>query len=318
MKKSSIQSIVLAITYKCNLKCKMCNIWQEENPRDISLDCLDNLKDLKYINLSGGEPFLYPYLISLIRKLKKNNPQSQIIISTNAYAHDLILKSVKEILTIDPQIGIRVSLDGVGKIHNQIRGLENAYENVLKSLKILKDIGVQNLGVAFTLMPDNNDQIKKVYNLSRELDIQFSISSVQNSDIYFNKSNNNLDFNDQIDQDLNYIIKKELNSWNFKKWLKAYFIFGLKYYIQTKKRLIPSDTGEFSVFIDVDGEIYPSNLVNEKLGNIKDIDLDDINYKNEAINDHWTVCTIRGAMKKYWYKVIWWIIKNKFKTILNK
>jgi MoaA/NifB/PqqE/SkfB family radical SAM enzyme len=315
MKKSSIQSAVLAITYKCNLKCKMCNIWQDPNPSDISLDYLDNLKDLKYINLSGGEPFLKENFVDLIKKLKENNPQSNIIISTNGYARDLIMRSVKKIITIDPNIGIRVSLDGIGDLHNKIRGLDNAYEMAIKTIEGLQKIGIENLGVAFTLMPENKNEIKKVYKLSKELDIQFSISSVQNSDIYFNKDNNNLSFDSQIDKDLNYIIKKELKSWNFKRWLRAYFIFGLKYYIETKKRLIPSDTGEFSVFIDVEGEIYPSNLVSKKLGNIKDTNLNDLKYKNQATNDHWTVCTIRGAMKKYWYKVIFWVLKNKIKTL---
>ena len=318
MKKSSIQSVVLAITYKCNLKCKMCNIWQNPNPSDISLDYLNNIQGLKYINLSGGEPFLQKNLTDIIKKLKENNPQSNIIISTNGYARDLIVKSMEEIITIAPQIGVRVSLDGIGDLHNKIRGINDAYEKAIDTVRSLKKIGLNNLGIAFTLMPDNSDQIRKMYDLSKELDVQFSISSVQNSDIYFNKSNNNLNFNDQIDEDLNYIIKEELSSWNFKRWLRAYFIFGLKYYIETKKRLIPSDTGEFSVFIDVDGEIYPSNLVSEKLGNIKNTRLDELKYENKFTDDHWTVCTIRGTMKKYWYKVMIWVLKNKVKAILDK
>jgi Fe-coproporphyrin III synthase len=312
MKKSSIQSIVLALTAKCNLRCQMCNIWQEDNPQDISLDYLNNLKDLRYINLSGGEPFLHPQLIQIIQKLKRNNPQSQIIISTNGYATKLILDLVSKIITIDPGIGIRVSLDGIGDVHNKIRGLDNAYDNALKTLQGLKDLGVKNLGLAFTLMPNNKNQIEKIYLLAQKLDVQFSISSVQNSDIYFNKKDNDLEFDPQIAESLNYIIQQELKSFHFKKWLRAYFVWGLKYYLKTKQRLISSDTGKFSIFIDVQGNIYPSNLVNKKLGNIKNITLSDINYQNKIINDHWTICTLRGSMKKYWYKVVWWIIKNKF------
>ena len=318
MKKSSIQSIVLAITYKCNLKCKMCNIWQDPNPSDISLDSLDNLKDLKYINLSGGEPFLHSNLVGIIKKLKNNNPQSQIIISTNGYASDLIVNSIKRIIAIDPNIGIRISLDGIGEIHDNIRGVPNTYAKVIETVESLKKIGIDNLGIAFTLMPENKNQIKKLYQLSKKLDVQFPMSSVQNSDIYFNKANNNLDFDFQIKKDLSYIIKEELKSWNFKKWLRAYFIFGLKHYLKTKERLIPSDAGKFSAFVNVEGNIYPSNLINQKLGNIKNIKLNDVKYQNKVIDDHWTICTIRGGMKKYWYQVIFWILKNKIKTILNK
>jgi len=315
MKKASIKSIVLAITYKCNLRCKMCNIWQELNPGDISLNYIDNLQGLKYINLSGGEPFLNTNLVDIIKKLKKNNPQSQIIISTNGYARDLIIESTKKIIAIDPNIGIRVSLDGIGELHNQIRGLENAYEMAIDTVQSLKKLGIDNLGIAFTLMSDNKDQVKKMYQLSKELEVQFSMSSVQNSDIYFNKDSNNLDFDSQIEKDLNYIIRKELKSWNPKRYLRAYFIFGLKHYIETNQRLIPSDTGEFSVFIDAGGDIYPSNLVNQKLGNIKNTKLESLKYQNKATDDHWTVCTIRGGIRKYWYKVMFWIIKSKLKVL---
>jgi len=311
MKKSNIKSVVLALTYKCNLRCQMCNIWQDPNPQDISLSYLDNLENLKYINLSGGEPFLKNDLVEVIKKLKKNNPDSQIIISTNGYATDLIINSIKKMLWIDPQIGIRVSLDAIGELHNEIRGVANTYTRAIETIKKLKELGIKNLGIGFTLMSNNIDQIRNIYQLSKELDIQFSISSIQNSDIYFNKANNNLEFNSQIEEGLNYLIKQELKSGNFKKWLRAYFIFGLKEYIKTKKRLIPSDTGEFSVFIDANGDIYPSNLVSQKLGNIKNTKLSDLEYKNKVTNDHWTICTLRGSMKKYWYKVIWWIIKNK-------
>jgi len=83
MKKSSIKSIVLAVTYKCNLRCKMCNIWQNQEVENLDLSYFSNIKNIKYINISGGEPFLRSDLIELVKIIKKNNPKSNIIISSN-------------------------------------------------------------------------------------------------------------------------------------------------------------------------------------------------------------------------------------------
>ncbi len=61
MAKSTINptdaSIIL--TYRCPMRCQMCNIWQ--NPTDkaeeIKAEDLKTLPKLKFINLTGGEPF---------------------------------------------------------------------------------------------------------------------------------------------------------------------------------------------------------------------------------------------------------------------
>ncbi len=295
----------------------MCNIWQKKNPKDLALEYIDKLKNLKYINLSGGEPFLNKDLVLIVEKLKKNNPQAQIIISTNAYASDLILRITKEIIKIDSQIGIRVSIDGIGEIHNKIRGLKDAYQKAIGTIKGLQKIGINNLGLAFTLMPSNTKELRKVYQLAQDLGLEFSIASVQNSEIYFNKSNNKLEFNSQIESDLNYIIRRELSSDNLKKYLRAYFIFGLQHYLKTKQRLIPADAGQYSIFIDVLGNIYPSNLINYKIGNLKNTKLENLYYQSEFKDGHWSICTIRGSMKKYWYKVVFWILINKLKLIFK-
>ena len=315
MKKSSIKSVVIAITDKCNLKCQMCNIWKNDNPNELSMDNFEQLTDLKYINLSGGEPFLRSDLYEIIKLLKKNNPNSNIIISSNGLMTNKIVSLMKKLMFIDKGIGIRISIDGIGQTHDKIRGVEGTYENAVQTIKELKENNIENLGIGFTINNDNKDEIIKVYELSKKLKIEFSMSSIQNSDIYFNKKDNNLLFDENLEKQINYIINDQIKSWNLKKWLRAYFDFGLLIYLKTKKRILPSDAGKFSIFIDTYGNIYPSNLINEKIGNLKNPNWNKFKYKNTG--GHFTVCTIRGSMKKYFYKVIYWIVKTKIKNILR-
>lgn len=316
MKKSSIKSIVIALTEKCNLKCQMCNIWKIQNPTDLSLQNIEKLHDLKYINLSGGEPFLKTDLYEIVKLIKKNNPKSNIIISSNGFMTDTIVSMMKKLIFIDKNIGVRISIDGISETHNKIRGLENSFENAIETIKELKENHISNLGIAFTVSDYNKNEIIDVYKLSKKLSIEFSLSSVQNSEIYFSKLDNKISLDNNLINSINYIIKDQLKSFSLKKWLRAYFDFGLLYYLRNKKRLIPADSGNFSVFIDSGANIYPSNLISDVLANLANSNLDNLNYKS-LTEEHFSICNTRGSMKKYFYKVIYWIVKEKIKLLFK-
>ncbi len=321
MKKSSIKSIVIATTYKCNAKCKMCNIWQNQDKMDLPLESFSNIKNIRYINISGGEPFLRNDLEDLIKILKSNNPEAEFIISSNGYATNLILEKTKKILKIDPKIGIRISIDGLENTHNKIRNVSNIFQNAINTVKELKKLGIENLGIAFTIMNDNTNELINVYELSRKLNVDFSMSSVVSSDIYFQKQDNSINPSQLLKNQINSIIKSQLKTFNPKKWFKAYFNYGILYYLLKGKRILCSDSGINSLFIDIDGNVYISNMSNFCVGNLSNIDLENINldeilkYKEEN-QEPWSICTSRMAIRKNFHKIIPWIIINKIKAHL--
>lgn len=324
MKKFIPRDATLAITYKCNSRCEMCSIWQIPNPVSLALICFDNLSpDLKYINISGGEPFLSPNLPEIIARIKKACPRAQLIISSNGYATDLISQTMVKILAIDPNIGIRISLDGLKETHNRIRGYADFFARAMNTVDRLKEMAVKNLGFSFTIMDSNIDDLIKIYDLSRQKDIQLALALVQNSDIYFHKSDNRLSSVARIESALDYIIKKELAGWNIKHWLRAYYDYGLRYNLTTGRRLLPSGAAFDSLFVDPSGDVYPSNLIALKMGNLKEKTLDEIwsgdlaaavreKINKQEISESWIICTIRGEIKRHLLKVGWWVLKNKF------
>lgn len=314
----------IAVTYKCNSRCRMCNIWRTENPADLSLNYFYNLSQhLKYINLSGGEPFLRPDLPQIVKIIKRVSPRAKIIISTNGLASDLIVRMTKQILAIDKNIGIRISLDDLGSAHDEIRGVAGIYRQVLKTADALKGLGIKNLGFSFTIMDDNVAQLKAVYDLARSFGLELALAAVQNSEIYFKKNDNKLEWHGDLEYNLRYVIRQELASRSIKRWFRAYYNYGLLYFAKHKKRLLVSGAGFDSLFIDPSGDIFPSNLINLNIGNLDHGQLDKIwnsisaqeirrKIKDENILENWIICTIRDEMKKHIFKVACWILKNKF------
>ena len=329
-KKLIPRDATVAITYACNSRCQMCNIWQIKNPPLLSLKAVDNLSPaLKYINLTGGEPFLHPRIVDIVKTIKGNNPHVQIIISTNGLATELIRKTMAQIYKIDKKIGIRVSIDGLKETHNKIRGVDNMFDKAMGTVKALREIGIKNLGISFTIMENNASEIKDIYNLAKKEKLQLALALVQNSDIYFSKKTNKINTVSRVASGLDYIIKQELSSWHPKKWARAFYDYGLKLYALKKERLLPSGAGFDSLFIDPNGKVYPSNLINLEIGDIKKDRLDAIwqsakagevreKIKKENIQESWIICTIRGEMKKKIYKVLSWILINKTMMQIRK
>jgi len=314
----------IAITYKCNSRCQMCNIWQMQNPPELPVEWFANLNpELKYINLTGGEPFLHPRLPEIVRMVYRVAPKAQIIISSNGLATDLIIETMKEILKSGANVGVRISLDGIGETHDRIRGIPGMFGYATQTVRCLQALGLKNIGFSFTIQDENKDDLLKVYDLSRQMGVELALALVQNSEIYFSKDSNRINAVEAVEKNLTEVIRRELAGPTRKHWLRAYYDYGLLLYLTEGKRLLPSGAGLDSLFIDPSGKIYPSNLINLEMGKLGTGTLKNIwnstkanavrdKIRQDNISESWIICTIRGEMKKHFLKVIWWIARNKF------
>jgi len=169
------KQIVFSITDQCNSKCVHCNIWNKKSPKkelipdDIEKIFSDVLfEHLEGVILSGGEISLRNDLKNFMLAIYKNHPEIDIWISTNALLPDKIITLVREILKYDYKIGVGISLDGIGKKHDKIRGVPGNFKKVDYLIKELKNMQKSyfKLGIAigFTLSDktvENLDDVKK-------------------------------------------------------------------------------------------------------------------------------------------------------------
>ncbi len=314
MKNSTIKDVVLAVTYRCNSRCRMCSIWQIKNhDQELSASDINNLPaGLKSINLSGGEPFLRVDLPEIVATVKKRCPAAKITISSNGFATERIFDLMNKIVKIDPQIGVAISLDGVGAAHDEIRGVPGGFDKAMKTLRGLKESGVKNLRLAFTIGDYNYPELKKVYELSKKEGVEMTLAAVHSSENFFGQENL-INSSEKIIAELDWLKQEELSSWNIKRWLRAYFIYGLTEFVRSGRRVLPDYSGCLNCFIDPQGAVFPCDISPEKIGDLK---------KNFVLSDSikkipasWMICTAREAMRRHWFKVGMWILKNKF---LNK
>jgi len=140
-------NMILFVTTKCNSRCKHCFFWKNlNNDEELTLDEIEKIsfslkKPLSTLILSGGEPFLREDIAKICKSFSKNNRTKRIVIPTNGFLTDRICEKTEEILNnCDSKIAIQVSLDGMKKTHDEIRGVKDMFRNSCRTIVKLKEL----------------------------------------------------------------------------------------------------------------------------------------------------------------------------------
>lgn len=308
----------IIVTYRCNAKCNMCEVWKNPtNPsEEIGLNVIEKLPDTFFTNITGGEPFIRKDLPEIIKIFKKKT--SRIVISTNGYFTDRIIALFKQ----HPDLGIRISIEGLAKTNDEIRGIPDGFDRGLRTLLELRAMGIKDIGFGMTVQDLNFYDLIPLYLLAQGLGYEFATCTLHNSH-YFHKYDNIINNNNKVIAEFEKLIKHLLQSKRLKDWFRAYFNYGLINYIKGNQRLLPCEMGQTGFFVDPWGDVLACNGMDEKqpMGNLKEQSWDEIwnSERAEEVRQMVKNCKkncwmIGSAAPAIWHhpvKPIIWVIKNK-------
>jgi radical SAM protein with 4Fe4S-binding SPASM domain len=158
---------VWAVTRACNLKCVHCYASADASaaPNELSFDegiaLLDELKafGVPAVLFSGGEPLVRHDTLDLMAYARKIGLPCTL--STNGL---LIDEAVARRLA---ELGVKyvgISLDGIGKTHDKLRGQRGAFEQTLEAIRRCQRHGLK-VGVRFTVHRFNLDHLEQIFEL---------------------------------------------------------------------------------------------------------------------------------------------------------
>lgn len=324
MNKRKLNGTII-VTYRCNARCTMCSRHKEPSKPEEEL-CLETIKKLPpmwFTNITGGEPFLRTDLKEIVAELSKKS--KRIVISTNGYFTDRIIELCREF----PQVGIRISMEGLEQTNNEIRGLTDGFQRGIDTLKKLRSMGMRDIGIGMTVQDKNAAELVPLYRLANEYGMEFATAAIHNS-FYFVETNNIIHDRPAVAQNFEVLINELLNSSSPKKWFRAYFNHGLIQYIYSQKRLLPCDMGFDTFFIDPYGDVMPCNgsKGKEVIGNLNRQSWDELWSSSEAKavrervrvcnRNCWMIGSVSPAMHRYIWKPAWWVIRHKFLLFYRK
>ncbi len=320
------KEVCIILTYRCNAKCNMCDVWHYPTKagEEITIEDIEKLPSgLRFINITGGEPFIRRDMEDIIKAVRTKT--ERIVISNNGYFTDKIVKLCEKYR----DLGIRISTEGLPKTNDEIRKIPDGFDRTLRTLLTLRRMGIKDIGFGMTVQDINCKDLLPLYELSDVLGYEFATATLHNSH-YFHKGDNRIDDKEMVCNEFAKLIYELLKSKSVKKWFRAYFNYGLMNYINGGERFLPCEMGTESCFIDPSGDVLACNGMDVKIpmGNIRKQSFEEIWNSDQAAKVRdivktckkqcWMVGSAAPAIKKHPHKPVIWVLKNKIRVMLNK
>lgn len=276
-----------AVTYRCNLHCSMCNIWNKKLiGHELTLQEIDNFfkraNRFSWVGITGGEPFIRNDLCEIIDIVVKYcRVLNAIHFATNAQLKDKIFGIVDRIRNKKhkPRIIFTISLDGTPELHDRIRGEVGAWKKAIDTFIYLKQLKSVRVQIGYTVSLKNIgmfqgtfEALRNVYPSLRFDDI--SVNVFQKSSFYYeNQAMEDLNSQD-IKKEIEIIQRLDKDKISINNFLRRSYLNLYIKYLDIKKCPLKCQALSSTCFLDPYGDLFPCAVYNRKLMNVKDIGTD--------------------------------------------
>jgi radical SAM protein with 4Fe4S-binding SPASM domain len=301
-------SVVHFITNRCNARCKHCFI-DFDNPetfkRELKLEEIQKLtktfgKSLFNINITGGEPFLRQDIFEIAKAYYDNTNIESIFITTNGMYTEWTKNFLDKFIQagIEKKIIFSFSIDNFRAEHDKNRKVEGLFDNVLKTYRLVQSYQKPNImgNVAITVTHHNYDKVIELYHYLKTEEGITAITATAMREEGVVKSiepemKKNI-FNAYME--LTKLIHKDIASGEMEGYKR-----GLQGTIMNSKNIIVNKifekiylnpqyvshcpAGALFGVIGANGEVYPCEILDKPLGNLREYDLNFLKlWNNQA------------------------------------
>lgn len=280
-------------TYRCNSRCVNCSIWKGTHAPAgrtvLTAEQLDRLFSSPLfapdgsVGIAGGEPTIDPFFDTLLDAVPGHLP---LTVTTNALNSRRLLDRLPGIR--NPLL-VQISIDGMGRVNDEMRGIPGAFDRALDLLAQLKARGIRTL-ISFTVNRKNISHIRDVYHLALKNGAAFSTRLAYCGGAYDNRDSAALfDFTEQdlaeLDRAIALIADQEVGRDGHHP-AKVVFWDRITDCHRNRKRQmeVPCRAMDTDVVIDLYGDVFPNCpvLMDRRLGNVATRTIDEIMTGSEA------------------------------------
>jgi len=157
---NSIAKLIFCVTFKCNLKCKICSIWKKDHREELSVGEIEKmfkkLPNLSWLDLTGGEIALREDLIDVIRTIITHSRNLKgFHMTSNGMLPEKIIKAAQEVIRLKLKPVISISIDGPPEVHDLLRGHKGSYAQAIKTFTALKSLKNSDTHISCTISKFN-------------------------------------------------------------------------------------------------------------------------------------------------------------------
>ena len=163
------------LTDRCDSRCGTCGCWRrppgpsEELTADRIIHAAASLGPrLLWVGLSGGEPTLREDFAEIARGIARACPRLVLLnFGTNGLNPGRVIERAAPVAALDiPFISAALSIDGVGEVHDRVRGVRGAFERLVETATALVELEGRHpnfiLSFQTTVSPLNRDAVRDI------------------------------------------------------------------------------------------------------------------------------------------------------------
>jgi MoaA/NifB/PqqE/SkfB family radical SAM enzyme len=132
--------LTYTVTFGCNARCVMCDSWKKPFHDDLELSEIESIFEqlprMDAVRLTGGEPFVRKDMTEIAWLAKHKLKPLYIHVTSNGFLTDRIVEFCED-RPRDIPLQLLISIDGVEKKHDEIRGHGKAFAYAMRTLERL-------------------------------------------------------------------------------------------------------------------------------------------------------------------------------------
>lgn len=326
------------ITYRCDSRCRMCNIWKMRPQRELSYtDWKKIMRDPIFLNINrltiaGGEPTLNPELENLTKLFIDSMPKLKFLsLVTNGLNHTAVVRLEKLLRTIklnpDLNFSITVSIDGVEETHEKMRRVPKAFEKASGTVLALKKLQRKYdfwLGVSCVVCRENLLEVSGLERWCRKhlVPLNYQLVGFHTSYVRNMETKKELDFKNK-DKKYLYDFLSRLSSTRSRSEVMTYYWCDmLRMYKSRKSRTTPCPFVIDAFTLDSLGDVYYC-LSERRIGNFRNgkpireiyFDSKNIEFRKKLTQNSClgcnSACNVRSAIRYNFFKYAWFYLTGR-------
>lgn len=274
-----------AVTYRCNLACRMCNIWKRQDAEpELTVEDADRFfrraGKFSWVGMTGGEPFLRPDLDALADVVARRvRPLKALHINTNGQLGDRVAGFAEGFRSRHPKIKliVTVSVDGPPEVHDAIRGRPGAWRKAADTFAGLKRIAGVKAQVGFTLSGDNFGSYEATLAALAEAvpalaPDDVNVNVFQTSGVYYDNREMESPSPKALSREVDRILAADRGGLTLNSRLRRSYLRYYKDFLATGKAPLTCQAFSSSCFLDPFGNLYPCIMYDRKFLNVRELD----------------------------------------------
>ncbi len=320
--------LIFNCTWVCDAQCEMCSNWRfGDRKSDITLPQLEPVLAnpfwgaVENLNISGGEPTTRNDLPEIVALFQRHFPRLRKLgINTTGLtphrAIPMLTRIVEFCAEHDVLISIRVSLDGIGDVHNQVRHVKRGFDKASQTIDAMQALARTHsnfqFGIASTIFGTNMADAENILAWARtkELDVVFNMLRFTDAMLHNKSLEEKIGFREAEEAFMRRFFLDRVQEESILSGQSFMYLHYADMIANGYQRTMPCPFQSQGLLLNPNGDLhYCEN--SQKLGNVLEEPVDAIYFKaenlrhREHLKDH--VCTTClspcqvnvGAMKQF-------------------